>query len=174
MACLRGGAAWAPVIGSVPDLDEAAGTLKRSHGRHTEGKEALLDRVVCPARLSAVGKPTGLTPALLVGPPGSVSKTTLATAFAKALGMASTAISAPGVVVRAVWAAEAATLLLVTDELDEVGGRLPGLSPPPTGCWNCGLRHLNGALHEYPVPRRWGSPHLPDQEPREAVTAREL
>ncbi len=61
----------APVIGSVPDLGEAACVLDRSHGGHTEGKEALLDRVVCPAHLSAVGKPTALTPAFLVGPPGS-------------------------------------------------------------------------------------------------------
>ncbi len=45
--------------------------------------------------------------------------------------------SAPGVVMPAFRAAETSRLLLVTDELDKVGGRLPGLPPPPAGCWSC-------------------------------------
>ncbi len=55
----------------MPELDEAADALYRSHGGHTEGKEALLGRVAWAAHPSAVGKPTGLTPAPLVEPPGT-------------------------------------------------------------------------------------------------------
>lgn len=142
---------WAPEIGSVPDLGEAAGVLDRSHGGHAEMKEALLDRVACAAHLAAAGKLTSLTPLLLVGPPGT-GKTTLASAFGEALAMSVALISAPaasedpaylqgsdrqyrqsapGVVVRAFRAARTSRLLLVIDELDKVGGR-PDWNPSPT------------------------------------------
>lgn len=142
---------WAPEIGSVPDLGEAAGVLDRSHGGHAEVKETLLDRVACAAHLAAAGKPNSLTPILLVGPPGT-GKTTLASAFGEALGMSVAVISAPaasedpaylqgsdrqyrqsapGVVVRAFRAAETSRLLLVIDELDKIGGR-PDWNASPT------------------------------------------
>ncbi|MHB1527715.1 MAG: hypothetical protein ACYCZN_15835 [Candidatus Dormibacteria bacterium] len=78
MASMRGGASLGPGNRKVPDLDEAAGALDRSHGGHTEGKEARLDRVACAAHLTASGQPTSLTPLLLLGPPDTW-KTTLQT-----------------------------------------------------------------------------------------------